>query len=156
MANVLQAVSEILLGKRAQDPDFQPGGKLAGRKLILVLDNAPWHKAGLKQFKSSAWAVEHRVHDFIEFKYDVPMSPELNKVVEHYHGAACSAFRRALGGLQPQALQVEQLTELYRQQWFMFGQPAYLKGVRRDFRSLKQTYAEIVRHGGGRVARKFS
>lgn len=156
MADVLQAVCKILLGLRAQHRDFQPGGKLAGRRLVLVLDNAPWHKAGLPEFKSSAWAVDHRVNDYIEFQYDVPMSPELNKVVEHYHGNACGEFRRALGGLEPQALRIEQLTALYREQWFKFKRADYLKGVRRDFRSLKQTYEEIVRQHGGRVASKFS
>lgn len=155
-ADVFQAFCEAILRRKAADPRFSSGGDLYGRKLVVFLDNAKWHTAGLKKFKKTAWYREQHVKDHIEFRYTPAMSPECNKVVEHYHGNSCAGFRAALRGLVPETLKIEDIVEIYRKEWFKFGEEKFLAGVRRDFLSLRETYQQLIVHHGSRVPRRFA
>jgi hypothetical protein len=155
-ADILKLLVEELLKLKRGCKAFQDRSQLKDERLLVVMDRCPAHLLGVELFLATDYAKKVHVEKHVEFVFNAPMSPETNKVVEHYHAAATGAFRRALMASPAKAWTIDELVPRLKDHWFAFGKGKYLEKVRDDFRSLRQTYELILEAHGGRIDSHFA
>lgn len=155
-AVILELLLKELIALKKDCRAFQQRSGLKGERLLVVMDRCPAHVLGLELFLATPYAEKVGVENHVEFIFNAPMSPETQKVVEHYHGAATDKFRRELLRLPARAWKIDELVARCKDHWFEFGKGVYLERVRNDFRSLRATYEQILASNGGHIHPDFA
>jgi hypothetical protein len=116
-------------------------GRYRNKRLRVIYDSAKWHPStaeglGLKR------ALLHLLPS---------NSPDMNKVVEHLHARIKQKFK-CLWAANPNFTTRQQGVSLLRR---ILKDPEMYSGVEKDFLTMRQTYAAVVKAKGGWPAAKF-
>ena len=117
-----------------------------GFRPLFAMDNAAVHKSAIKMLINEGSYTEA---DFVKIP---PYSPDIMKAIEHTHAIVCTHFRKELMKLDKpyqSLLQYQALME------HMFNHYIKRASMRRDIESLKETFEQIIKEGGGWPAKQY-
>lgn len=123
--------------------DEKPSLFKNGRDLVYSYDNPKIHQSAAEDLEKIG-ITQHDRAPLAEY------SPDMHKVIEHVHSNFQRAFTKQLR--EDASIKTgKQYAQLMERVFFQLSQAS----IKRDVKSLKQTYEEIIKLGGGWPAKKY-